>query len=224
MQRPEYQTDYGEGFVGASPDSAPTSAANARVTGGVVQETAPSSTQILRERPPHSHPSSPPSQPSSSRVPPTSILPTASSSSPSAGTFSRRFSIPVSTRRATSALLKARSHTVSSPSYVSSSCNPLLPSSSSPPSQHNNTCNGRPLMKLIPQGKAYQLSHLAGLPGDDIIRPSTVPGTNTPIRIAHEVVLEVRFERPVAGDNPADGDNRVRVLRVEKPIVISSVR
>ena len=82
-------------------------------------------------------------------------------------------------------------------------------------------------MKLVPQGKAYQFSHLAGLPGDDIVRPSTVPGTNTPIKITHEVLLEVRFEGPPAvgvGDNPSGvGGNRVKVLRIERPIVISSV-
>lgn len=83
-------------------------------------------------------------------------------------------------------------------------------------------------------------------------------GTKTPIRVMHDVVLEVRFARPArsvlkaaaealsgnggesaevrggamsneagdvveAGDEADDGeDDRVRVLRIERPIVISS--
>lgn len=68
------------------------------------------------------------------------------------------------------------------------------------------------------------MSHLAQLPGDDLIRPSTLAGTKTPLRVHHEIVLEARFlhmnhAEPEEGSN----NNKVRVLRVERPVVISSV-
>ncbi|KAF8306103.1 hypothetical protein DL93DRAFT_2088997 [Clavulina sp. PMI_390] len=116
-------------------------------------------------------------------------------------------------------------------------------------------------LQRIPARRAYQLSHLAQLPGDEYLRPSTIKGTKTPIKVSHEIVLEVRF-RSTGGTPPVtsavasssamqrspsseddtdpeggspdesapDGDfsdsladpNKVRVLRIERPVVISS--
>lgn len=206
QRKPEYQTEYSEeDFASVSTDSAADSV--------TVEAGNASAAQIHEEGSSASHLSS--STPSSSQANP----PTSSSS---AGASFRRFSIPIPARRARSHFLKPRSQTISS-SSPSWSRNRPSPSSSS--FDNGNNHDNMPPMKFVPQGKAYQFSHLTGIPGDDIIRPSTVPGTITPIRITHQVTLEVRFERPRMDNNCfSGGENQVKVLKVERPIVISSVR
>ena len=72
-------------------------------------------------------------------------------------------------------------------------------------------------LHVVQAGQSYEISHMARLPNDDFIRPSTLDGTKTPLRVLHELIVEVRFlplTRP---------GGSVKVLKVTRPITISSV-
>ncbi|KAF8326860.1 uncharacterized protein EI90DRAFT_3069291 [Cantharellus anzutake] len=70
-------------------------------------------------------------------------------------------------------------------------------------------------LHALPSATSYHISHLARLPSDEFIRPSTLKGTNTPIEISHDIVLELKFEHP-------ESENDVKVLKVSKSLTISS--
>lgn len=75
------------------------------------------------------------------------------------------------------------------------------------------------LPQTIESGGSYHVSHLARLPNDDTIHPSTLKGTKTPIQTRHELMLEVRFAQ--IGDDGVPGKSLV--LRSEHAITLSSV-
>jgi hypothetical protein len=60
------------------------------------------------------------------------------------------------------------------------------------------------------------MSYLARLLDDDQIRPTTQEGTKTPIRVAHEVLVVVRYDRPDMGGS-------IRELSARRKVSISSV-
>ncbi|KAF8311385.1 hypothetical protein DL93DRAFT_2083376 [Clavulina sp. PMI_390] len=73
-------------------------------------------------------------------------------------------------------------------------------------------------MTTIEPGGSYQVTHLARLPNDDIIRPSTLEGTKTPIETKHELILEIHFNS--VGEDGQPG--KLMVLRTEHAITLSS--
>ncbi|KAF8311381.1 hypothetical protein DL93DRAFT_2098870 [Clavulina sp. PMI_390] len=75
----------------------------------------------------------------------------------------------------------------------------------------------RPMATVQPGG-SYQVTHLARLPNDDIIRPSTLDGTKTPIETKHELLLEILFSSGEAESQ----SSRPLVLRTTHPITLSS--
>ena len=93
-------------------------------------------------------------------------------------------------------------------------CGSTDPSFSIAPSQSRAEPLTSALVSL-PAGMSYHISHLGRLPSDDFIRPSTLQGTNTPIEVSHDLVLEMKFEVPGKGD--------CEILRVSRPLTISSV-
>lgn len=50
-------------------------------------------------------------------------------------------------------------------------------------------------LATIRAGGSYHVTHLARLPNDDTIRPSTLEGTNTPISVKHQLVIEIHFHQ-----------------------------
>ncbi|KAH7098647.1 hypothetical protein BKA62DRAFT_660561 [Auriculariales sp. MPI-PUGE-AT-0066] len=54
-----------------------------------------------------------------------------------------------------------------------------------PPTEH--------LLAFIPKGESLSISHVGRLPGDDHLRGTTQSTTETPIRISHELKVEVIF-------------------------------
>lgn len=74
-------------------------------------------------------------------------------------------------------------------------------------------------LQIIEAGGSYHVSHLARLPNDDIIRPSTLEGTKTPIQTRHELILEIRFHQM---DKEGVLPGKPMVLRSEHPITLSS--
>ncbi|ORY27000.1 hypothetical protein BCR39DRAFT_560276 [Naematelia encephala] len=64
------------------------------------------------------------------------------------------------------------------------------------------------------------------LPDDAIGRPSTLPNVSTPIRVTHTLLTELWFS--VYGEDqhgnplPQPGQGRLRVLKIEKPVVVPS--
>lgn len=73
---------------------------------------------------------------------------------------------------------------------------------------------GKDVLAFIKAGESLEISHVARMPDDDLLRPTTQKTTVAPITIAHQVVLEVRFS--------VAGNDAIRVLRAERPLVISS--
>lgn len=77
-------------------------------------------------------------------------------------------------------------------------------------------------LQIIPAGKSYHLSHLTRLPNDDDIRPSTLEGSKTPLRVKHELIIEVRFASPRT-DPSGVTSSGVKMMKVAREITISSV-
>ncbi|EJD55551.1 hypothetical protein AURDEDRAFT_109835 [Auricularia subglabra TFB-10046 SS5] len=73
---------------------------------------------------------------------------------------------------------------------------------------------GKDVLAFIKAGESLEISHVARMPDDDLLRPTTQKSTVAPITISHQVTLEVRFS--------VAGNDSVRVLRAERPLVISS--
>lgn len=68
-----------------------------------------------------------------------------------------------------------------------------------------------------------QFSHVARLPNDQILRPSTLKGTKTPLEMKHELIMKLHF---VYTDEASDDGDRAEppyALSVSQPITISSV-
>ena len=61
----------------------------------------------------------------------------------------------------------------------------------------------------------YTYSSLFRVPNDDVVRPSTLPATETKIRVTHKLVVECRYKLPFEEED--------RLLTVSRPVVIASV-
>lgn len=72
----------------------------------------------------------------------------------------------------------------------------------------------RPLHQLERE-QEYTYTTLYRIPTDDLVRPSTLPETNTRIRVTHHLVLEIRYRR--------EGETEDHQLTISRPIVIASV-
>lgn len=102
-----------------------------------------------------------------------------------------------------------------------------------------------PLVTLTDDHSSWEIEHIGRLPSDDIIRPSTNPGTQTNIHIFHTLLFEVHYsvEDDLAQSCPDDINNRPaspntkksrsaptpptptitrKVLSIRKPVQISS--
>lgn len=69
------------------------------------------------------------------------------------------------------------------------------------------------LLAALRAGESLQVSHVARLPDDDLLRATTLPGTRAPIRITHTIMLDVEFSTP---------GTAARILRTERPLTILS--
>lgn len=74
--------------------------------------------------------------------------------------------------------------------------------------------SGEDLLGLVHAGDGFELSHVARMPIDDLLRPTTQPGSKTPIRVSHKVVIQVFFSTSHGGQELA--------LRAERPVTITS--
>jgi hypothetical protein len=70
-----------------------------------------------------------------------------------------------------------------------------------------------PLVKLA-AGEEYQHSRHCRLPCDDFLRPTTLPDTDTPMRVSHRIKLEVRYR--------IEGEKDEMILAMGKPVTLSS--
>lgn len=73
------------------------------------------------------------------------------------------------------------------------------------------------LCDLAP-GEARHFSALAQLPTDDWLRPTTVEGTETPLRVSHEMFAEISYRNPTSS-----GPQQTRVMTWATPVRIASV-
>jgi hypothetical protein len=74
------------------------------------------------------------------------------------------------------------------------------------------------VVRSLEQGESFQVAQLICIPNDDYVRPTTQAGTNTPLRVNHQIVVEMKFRLQGEGNLP------VKTFRVPKPITFSSVR
>lgn len=72
-----------------------------------------------------------------------------------------------------------------------------------------------PLVELEANGAGWNYERIARLPCDDLIRPTTLDGTETKIRVSHSLVGEIRYR---IGNGPD------QVLVMSKKVTIASVR
>ncbi|WWC63208.1 uncharacterized protein I303_105808 [Kwoniella dejecticola CBS 10117] len=73
-------------------------------------------------------------------------------------------------------------------------------------------------------GSGWKIRAVARLPGHDKIRPTTCDGTITPIRVKHELLLQVFYSvdgRCVFND-PIEGPGELRMMSVKMPIAVPS--
>lgn len=73
---------------------------------------------------------------------------------------------------------------------------------------------GEHILGFIKSGDSLEVSHVARMPDDDLLRPTTQRTTQCPVRISHKVVLEVRFSTAA--------NKSERALRAERNVTISS--
>lgn len=95
----------------------------------------------------------------------------------------------------------------SNPSYASGSSSPSSTSSTS--SSRNN-----PIAILV-SGIQFDHQRTFRLPGEDILRPSTLPSTSTRIKVSHKLTLALRYR--------LEGEEEEKVLVLSKPVMINSV-
>lgn len=86
-------------------------------------------------------------------------------------------------------------------------------SSSTVPAPDQDT----PLATLSKPGRKWEVHHLARLPNDDNLRPSTHPGSVTPIRVSHALSVEVVYSFP-----GLDSPDKRKMLTMTKPVSIYS--
>ncbi|GAA6014743.1 hypothetical protein JCM10207_006924 [Rhodosporidiobolus poonsookiae] len=108
---------------------------------------------------------------------------------------------------------------------VSPASAPLLePATTSDPDLKPGSTYCRP--KLVPDpcplarvksGQEFHHARIVRVPDDDYVRPTTVEGTDTPIRVSHKMSVEIRYRKE--GDNP---DAEDMVFTMGKAINITS--
>ena len=76
---------------------------------------------------------------------------------------------------------------------------------------------------LLPQplarlegGKEWMYARVTRIPDDDSVRPTTLEGTDTPIRVKHQLVCQVRYR--------FKGSRKDQVLEMASAVTIASVR
>ncbi|GAA6029706.1 hypothetical protein JCM8097_001011 [Rhodosporidiobolus ruineniae] len=70
-----------------------------------------------------------------------------------------------------------------------------------------------PLASVVP-GQEFHHSRICRVPDDDHVRPTTLEGTETKIRVSHKISVEVRYRKA--------GDEEDMVLTIAKPVTIAS--
>lgn len=74
----------------------------------------------------------------------------------------------------------------------------------------------RAVLASVEHGGSFELSHVARMPDDDLLRATTQQGSKAPICLSHQVIFELRFS--------TQGSDAIRALRAKRRIVISSCR
>ncbi|KAM0788678.1 hypothetical protein ACM66B_002775 [Microbotryomycetes sp. NB124-2] len=69
-------------------------------------------------------------------------------------------------------------------------------------------------LKQLSDNEGFHYSRTARVPTDDFVRPTTLPGTETRIRVGHKVMVEIRYR--------IKGDTKDKVLVIGKDVTIAS--
>lgn len=72
----------------------------------------------------------------------------------------------------------------------------------------------QPLARLE-GGQEWTYARVSRVPDDDAVRPSTLPGTKTPIRVKHKLVVQVKYR--------FKGSKKDLVLEMSSVVTIASV-
>lgn len=70
-------------------------------------------------------------------------------------------------------------------------------------------------LRQIELGHEWVYTRAMRCPSSDTVRPTTLDGTEAPIRVSHALSVEIRYR--------LDGTEADKILTVQKPIVIGSV-
>ncbi|KAK4055774.1 hypothetical protein OIV83_000321 [Microbotryomycetes sp. JL201] len=82
------------------------------------------------------------------------------------------------------------------------------------PVQNETFIDEQTPLHMLKEGCEFHYSAMFRIPTDDFIRPTTLDGTNTIIKVAHRMLLEVRYTR--------SGDTDDRLLSIQRPVEIAS--
>lgn len=75
--------------------------------------------------------------------------------------------------------------------------------------------DAKPLKQLVP-GEEWTYSRVCRVPDDDHVRPTTLEASDGRIRASHTISVEIKYR--------VDGEEKEKVLRLTKPVTITSVR
>ncbi|GAA5863703.1 hypothetical protein JCM8547_003697 [Rhodosporidiobolus lusitaniae] len=106
--------------------------------------------------------------------------------------------------------------------------------------QKRNLSRSAPPLRVVRTGEGATLTHLARLPNDNVLRPTTRVGTETPIRVEQRLEMEVLYREMAEGEKEGKGKTgekdqkgkgkmkdgvelpELKKLRVSKPVELYS--
>lgn len=94
--------------------------------------------------------------------------------------------------------------------------NGVLLAPEAPVSRSSSRVRGEAPFRVVPEGTAFSIKHLAKIPNGESVRATTLPGGTNGINVSHSLVFEMVFS---AGD-----EEERRTLSISKPLDIYSVR
>lgn len=70
----------------------------------------------------------------------------------------------------------------------------------------------RPL-HMLDKEQEWTHKSFCRIPNDEVVRPSTLPGAKTPIRVDHQMVCEIKYVKPVTGEEKSVALGRPIMMR-----------
>lgn len=92
----------------------------------------------------------------------------------------------------------------------------------SPADMHESGAKER-IIRWCGNDDAWSVQGIARVPDDNVIRPTTLPGSRGDIRFSHQLAVEIIHSRdPLHDGLPADSDRSLKAFTLRQPVVIPS--